>query len=440
MEGAFFMSEHYFDYVNEPRQDILCIDLKSFYASCECVERGLNPLTTILVVMSNAENNGGLALATSPKAKSLLGISNVSRKYEIPNHKDLLIVPPRMNLYIKKNLIINAIYKQYVADEDILVYSIDETFVNVTKSKKLFGMSAYEFAVQFQRDIYHETGLICTVGIGDNPLLSKLALDNEAKKNKNMIATWRYEDVPTTVWKIKSLTDFWGINTRTEKRLKSKGIRTIEELAHYDYFQIKKSNGVIGEQLIAHAWGIDRTNLSDVYTPLSKSIGNSQILMRDYTNDQDIKLVLREIVEQVASRIRRKHLKTGCISVGIGYSRNEQVKGFNRQRAISPTNHSKTLVNDCFTLFDDYYTQGVAVRHISVSFSRLQEDSYSQFTLFEDPHQTLDKEKLDRAIDTIRGRYGFDSIVYASSHLEGATAIKRSHLVGGHAGGMDGLT
>lgn len=163
------MPEHYFDYTNEPRRDILCIDMKSFYASVECVERGLNPLKALLVVMSNAENNGGLALAVSPNAKKQLGISNVTRKYDIPYDKNLLIVPPRMNLYIKKNLQINSIFRQYVADEDILVYSIDETFVDVTKSKKLFNMTAYEFAVQFQRDIYVETGLICTIGIGDNP-------------------------------------------------------------------------------------------------------------------------------------------------------------------------------------------------------------------------------------------------------------------------------
>jgi len=237
-----------------------------------------------------------------------------------------------MNLYIQKNLIINAIFRQYVSDEDILFYSIDETFINVGKSKKLFNMNAYDFAIQFQRDIYHETGLFCTVGIGENPLLSKLALDNEAKHNNDMIAVWRYEDVPNKVWKIDKLTDFWGINTRTENRLKNKGIRTIEELAHSDYFSIKQSLGVMGEQLLAHSWGIDRTNLSDTYFPKSKSIGNSQILMRDYRNEQEIKIVLREIVEQVASRIRQKKLKTSCVKLGIGYSRTETEKGGTRMK------------------------------------------------------------------------------------------------------------
>ncbi len=244
------MSEYYFNYDKEPRDDILCVDMKSFYSSVECVERGLNPLKTMLVVMSNPESGGGIALASSPMAKQVLGISNVTRKYDIPYHKDLLIVPPRMNLYIQKNLVINNIFRQYVSDEDILIYSIDETFIRITASKRLFHMNAYEFAVQFQRDIYHETCLFCTIGVGDNPLLSKLALDNEAKKNKDMIATWRYEDVPNTVWKIKNMTDFWGINTRTEKALNNKGIYSIKELANYDYFSLKASMGVMGEQLL----------------------------------------------------------------------------------------------------------------------------------------------------------------------------------------------
>lgn len=335
------MSEYYFNYDKEPRDDILCVDMKSFYSSVECVERGLNPLKTMLVVMSNAENGGGLALATSPMAKKVLGISNVTRKYDIPYHKDLLIVPPRMNLYIQKNLVINNIFRQYVSDEDILIYSIDETFIRITASKRLFHMNAYEFSVQFQREIYHETGLFCTIGIGDNPLLSKLALDNEAKKNKDMIATWRYEDVPNTVWQIKNMTDFWGINTRTEKTLNNKGIYSIKELANYDYFSLKASMGIMGEQLYAHSWGIDRTKLSDVYVPKSKSIGNSQVLMKDYTDVSEIKIVIREIAEQVATRIRSSGKQTSCVRLTIGYSRFDSERGFNRQTTIQPTNQSK---------------------------------------------------------------------------------------------------
>lgn len=156
------------DYFKEPHDDILCVDVKSFYASVECVERKLNPLTTMLVVMSNAENAGGLVLAASPAAKKRLGISNVSRKYDLPDHKDLLVVPPRMALYIEKNKLIIDIFRKYAIEEDILVYSIDEAFIRVSPVKKLFQASAYEIARMIQRDIYHALGLFVTVGIGDN--------------------------------------------------------------------------------------------------------------------------------------------------------------------------------------------------------------------------------------------------------------------------------
>ncbi|WP_207463743.1 Y-family DNA polymerase [Enterococcus mundtii] len=432
------MADFYFDYTNEPREDILCIDMKSFYASVECRSRGLDPLETMLVVMSNSEQDGGLVLAASPKAKKVLGISNVTRKYEIPYHKDLIIVPPRMNLYIEMNMKINSILRKYVADQDILIYSIDESFVRVTSSKKLFNLSAYGFAETIKNDILNQTGLYCTIGIGDNMLLSKLALDNEAKKNKDMIATWRYEDVQDKVWNIPNLTDFWGINKRTERNLNMRGIRSVRDLAHYNYFVLKESMGVIGEQLIAHAWGIDRTRIDEKYVPKSLSIGNSQILKRDYVNTNEIKIVLREISEQVATRIRTKGLSAGCLHLTVGYSRNEINRGFSRQTKIVPTNNSKELTRHCLTLFDKFY-DGSAVRSLGISYSKFQDSQAFQLSLFENPSKQITNHILDETIDLIRQRYGFTSIVRASSHLEGATAISRSNLVGGHAGGMDGL-
>ena len=434
-----YNKQQFFDYSKEKTDDILCIDMKSFYASVECVELGLNPLTALLVVMSGADSPGGLALAASPRAKKELGISNVSRRFEIPYHPELKIVPPRMNLYIEKNIKINQIFKEYVADEDILIYSIDETFIRVSASEKLFHMSAYDFALQFQRDIYHEMGLYCTIGIGDNMLLSKLALDNEAKNNQDMIAEWRYKDVPKTVWQIPKLTDFWGINRAMEKRLNQLGIFSIYDLAHYDFFHIKSPLGVIGQQLVAHAWGIDRANMTETYQPISKSIGNSQILKKDYIKIHEIKIVIKEVAEQVATRLRVKNMQTGCVSLSIGYSKYSQETGFRRQLKVSPTDSSKMLVEYCLQLFDKYYT-GEPVRSLAVSYSKLESNQSIQLNLFDEPTTVLNDRILDQTIDVIRKRFGFDAIIHASSLLEGATAIERSHLVGGHAGGMDGLT
>ncbi|MBP1042922.1 Y-family DNA polymerase [Vagococcus sp. BWB3-3] len=430
--------EQYFNYELEPINETLCVDMKSFYASVECVERGLDPLDTMLVVMSHAESSGGLVLAASPKAKKVLGISNVSRKYDIPDHPDLIIVPPRMNLYIKRNMEINNIFREYVSDEDLFIYSIDESFVRIQASKRLFGKTAYEFACLFKEQIFEKTGLYCTIGIGSNMLLGKLALDNEAKKNPDMIANWQYQDVPNTLWKIPNLTDFWGINTRTEATLWKMGIRTIDDLAHYDYFAMKARMGMIGQQLIAHAWGIDRTELKESYVPKSKSIGNSQVLMKDYIHEHEIKIVLREMVEQVATRARRKHYQTSCISLSLGYSRGEGERGFSRQLAIPPTNNSRVLYEYALLLFTKHYN-GCAVRHMGVNFSKLTTDEYMQLSLFEDPEEQIADNKLDYLVDGIRHRFGYGAIVHASSIMEGGTAISRSQLVGGHAGGNDGL-
>lgn len=181
-----------FDYTKEPSRDVLCIDVKSFYASVECVERGLDPLKTMLVVMSNSENSGGLVLAASPMAKKVLGISNVTRKNEVPDHPNFIIVSPRMKLYMKKNQEINNLYKRFVSDEDHSVFSVDESFLDVTASLTYFKCdTAYKLAKIIQRVIYNHMGLYVTIGIGENPLLAKLALDNEAKNAPGFVAEWR---------------------------------------------------------------------------------------------------------------------------------------------------------------------------------------------------------------------------------------------------------
>lgn len=248
----------YFDYSREPKSDIAFVDMKSFYASVECVERGLHPLKTSLCVMSRAENANGLILASSPMFKKVFGKNNVSRSYDLPfdiktrkfNYyvarrqgqpitldyvrfieewaRITHIVPPRMDLYIEKNMEIQHIFQNYASPDDILPYSIDEGFIDLTSSLKYFvpdeNISRKDkldmIAARIQRDIYRKTGVYSTVGMSNsNPLLAKLALDNEAKKTPTMRANWSYENVEEKVWNIPNLTDFWGIGERTEKRL-----------------------------------------------------------------------------------------------------------------------------------------------------------------------------------------------------------------------------
>lgn len=439
-----------FDYEKEPSRDILCLDCKSFYASCEAVERGLDPLTVKLVVMSYPSDNtrergSGLILASSPEAKKAYNISNVSRARDLPfpYPDDLVIAAPRMNLYMQVNRKINSIYREFVDDSNIAVYSVDETFLDVTDSLKYFNCDrAYDLARIIQRRVYEETGIFTTVGIGDNPLLAKLALDNESKKNKDMKAEWRYADVASKLWPITDITDIWGIGHRTAIRLKNLGIETMHDLAHFNYYKLKAEMGVIGAQLYAHAWGIDRSFIGEVYVPKSKSVGNSQVLNRDYNKRDEIEIVLRELSDQVATRLRKIDKKTTSVSLWIGYSLkyvdDEGRSGFSKQIAIKPTNSSQKIAEAVLAIFNQFY-YGQTIRNIGINTAKLETPTTQQLDLFDNVENQDQEDDFNAVVDEIRRKHGFTKLVYTSSLLEGGRAIARSSLVGGHAGGMSGI-
>ena len=439
-----------FDYSKEPSRDILCIDCKSFYASCEAVSLGYNPLKVKLVVMSypsdsKKERGSGLILASTPEAKKAYNISNVSRARDLPYPypDDLVIVAPRMNLYMAINKQINNIYRTFVSDDDIAVYSVDETFLDVTNSLTYFKVkSPYEIARLIQTKVFKETGIYTTVGIGDNPLLAKLALDNESKYNKDMKAEWRYEDVERKLWSIPNLTDFWGIGSRTEKRLNKLGIKSVYDLAHFNYYELKDKMGVMGTQLFAHSWGIDRTFLGEEYTPKARSIGNSQVLPRDYTSQAEIEIIIREIADQVATKLRRDNLYTQTLSLWIGYSLSyideDGKSGFSKNIKIPNTNNTKIIANNLIDLFRIHYLNE-PVRNIGVSLSNISSNSNQQLSFFDNVEVLEKNEDIDKVVDEIRDKFGFSKMIYLSSKLEGARALERSKLVGGHAGGMIGL-
>lgn len=439
-----------FDYDKEPSRDILCIDCKSFYASVEAVARGLDPLQAKLVVMSYpgqtaTERGSGLILASSPAAKRAYGISNVSRSRDLPfpYPADLIIAPPRMRLYMEKNRQVNNIYRRFVDEDNHHVYSIDESFIDVTGSLKLFKTaSAFEMARLIQREVYRETGLYTTVGIGDNPLLAKLALDNESKRQANMKAEWRYEDVPAKLWQIGELTDFWGIGRRTAKKLQGMGVDNLYDLAHTSYHQLVNTFGVLGGQLYAHSWGIDRTFVGECYKTKERSIGNSQVLPRDYARAGEIALVIREMADQVGTRLRRAGFKAQAVGLGIGFSLgyvDETGKtGFHQQMQVTATSHSREIADYLLLMFERHYT-GQVVRHVAVRCGQLVSSDGFQLNLFADPVQQAQALQVDYIVDKIRQKYGFKSIVHAASLREGGRAIARSSLVGGHAGGMAGI-
>lgn len=436
-----------YDYRYEPHRVVFMIDNKSFYASCEALRLGLNPMTVALAVLSNPLNSdfgSGLVMAASPLAKQKYGLSNVMRARNLPSKEvapDLILVEPHMNLYIKKSLQVLDVFRKYAADEDIHVYSIDESMLDMTKTWHLFGDDPYLVARKIQKQIHDQLGLYTTCGIGENPLLAKLAMDIEAKHRKSMIACWHYIDVPDTIWQISKLEDVWGINQRTANHLRRLGINNMYQLAHTDPAILQKEFGVIGEQLFAMSWGVDRSIIAEKYVPTSKSYGNSQVLPKDYYQAKEIKIVIREIGEQVAARIRARNLQTCCVHLSVGYSLTAKTKpglnqrtGFSCQNKITATNVNEELTKTLFALFEKNW-HGQAVRTIGVSYSHLVPNNFQQFDLFSSSDQQIKQRKLDQVVDDLRKKYGLASAAKASSFLPGATAIARLGLVGGHNGG-----
>lgn len=426
---------------NEKRRKILMIDSKSFYASCESIARGLNPMRSFLVVMSEAKNtNGGLVLAASPQAKKVLGISNVMRKRDLPQDSRLIIVKPRMNAYIAMNKKVNDIFRTFVAEEDLQLYSIDESFLDVTDSweylKSIYGndLTLQKLARIIQLKVKKALGLYLTVGIGETNVMAKLALDIEAKHNYSLIAEWHFTDLPKKLWSITDLTQVWSIGAKTEKKLKQHGYNSVGDIATSYPYKIKAFLGVQGNDLYALAWGVDRSRIKNKYIPETTSIGNSQVLPRDYYVEAEIKNVIREIGEQVASRLRAKHLVTQVVSISIGFGFAEEKSGFTKQLKITPTNNSKQITSVLFELFDSHYQHEV-VRNIAISAGKLIPNSGEQLDLFQPVQTQINQSQIEKTIDHIRSKYGTTALIKLSSKGKGGTMIERANLVGGHNGG-----
>lgn len=417
------------NYDELPHRSILCIDQKSFYASCSAVMRDLDPLECYLAVVGNKGQPGSVVLAASPKLKKDFGIKTGSRLYEIPNDKRIHIVEAQMSTYLKISTEITKLLTRYVPNMEIFPYSVDEGFADVTSVQNLWG-DPYSIALQIKKDIYENFGLPCTIGIGPNMLLAKLALDLESKKVKNGIAKWSYEDVPEKLWPVSPLSDMWGIGRRIEKRLNGMGIFTVGALAKYDLKRLEKEFGIMGNQLYYHAWGVD---LSEVgAAPITEgqvSFGKSQVLLKDYKGTE-AKTIILELTEDVAMRARSARKAGRTISLGIGYSDSDFGGGFHRSRTIDePTNITMDIYKECIKLFEQFYT-GKHVRHVSVSLSNITDDTNLQLNLFE-PNRTK-LHDLGYVVDKIRHRFGADALLRAVSFTSEGTARNRAKLVGGH--------
>ncbi|MEH7106276.1 DinB/UmuC family translesion DNA polymerase [Bacillus sp. JJ1764] len=415
------------DYSTLPQNKILCVDMKSFYASCSAVMKGLDPLNCYLAVVGDKDREGSIVLAASPKLKKEFGIKTGSRLFEIPKDPRIILAEPKMRTYLRISTEISRVFNRYVPKEAIHTYSVDESFIKVDGALHLWG-DAETIAEKIKKDIEREFQLPCAVGIGPNMLLAKLCLDLEAKRHG--VAEWTYEDVQTKLWKVSPLREMWGIGRRVEKTLNGMGIFTVGQLARYDLEQLEKKFGVMGNQLYYHAWGVD---LSDLGAPIIEgqiSFGKSQILLRDYKDEEEIRHVILEMCEEVARRARTRRKAGRTISLGVGYSQDEFGGGFHRSRTIlQPTNVTMDLYRVCLELFYEHYN-GKTVRQISISLANIVDDCELQLNLFD--RGAHKRRELGYVVDSVRRRFGSGSLLRAVSYTSGGTAKHRATLVGGH--------
>lgn len=415
---------------NYQTRNIMCIDLKSFFASCECIERGLDPFKVPLVVANPKQGNGAITLAVTPFLKAQ-GVASRSRLYDIPRNIKYTIVPPRMKLYITKSKEVVSIYLDYVSKEDLHVYSIDECFLDVTDYLKLYKKTDYELAEEILNKIQEQTGLTATCGIGPNLLLAKVAMDTEAKKYKNGIAKWNYEDIPTKLWPITPLSKMWGIGKRMEKNLNILNIYTIGELAKYDKNKLKDKFGIMGEELWNHANGIDTSKIADFKVQAKdKSYSHSQVLFKDY-NENNIRIIISEMVELLTARLRANNKQTTVIGLGISYSKEINSGFYHTLKLDVPTDSNKELIRYCNIIFDRYYDY-LPIRKVSITCGGLTTKTGVQLNLFEEYQDIKQENKMNATIDEIKNKFGKNSLIKASSLLPDSTAIERNSKIGGH--------
>ncbi len=410
----------------------LCIDLKTFYASVECVERKLDPFSTNLVVADETRGKGTICLAVSPKMK-MLGVKNRCRLYEIPPNIKYIIAKPRMKKYIEYSANIYAIYLKYLSKDDIYVYSIDEAFLDVTNYLKLYKMDEIELAKTILKDIYNTYGLTATVGIGTNLYLAKVALDIMSKHTPTNIGYLDEELYKRKLWHHKPLTDFWQIGRGIEARLNKKRIYDMYDIAHTNPKILYKEFGVNAEFLIDHSWGRETCTIKDIknYKTKNTSISNSQVLFEDYSFE-NARLVLKEMVELNSIKLVEKNLITDTIGLYIGYSKNIINSTGGSMKLANYTNTYSDLMAYFLKLYDSTTNKTVPIRRIGVSFNRLVSDEAQQLSLFENQEKITKERRIELAISNIKQKLGKNAIVRGMDLENGATTILRNKLIGGH--------
>ena len=442
----------------------VCIDLKSFYASVECVERGLDPMTTDLVVADPARGDRTICLAVSPSLKAR-GVPGRPRVFEIPKSFEYIMATPRMSLYIEYAAEIYKVYLDYIAPEDIHVYSIDEVFIDVTKYLRIYSCDPKQMAELLMKEVYERIGVRATAGVGPNMYLAKIAMDIIAKHAGDFIGILDEEAYKDLLWDHRPLTDFWRIGRRTAAKFERIGITTmggIADLARRDEDLLYRMFGIDAELMIDHAFGIEPTEMSDIkgYKTKSHSLSHGQVLMRDYTNDEG-RLIVKEMTEQLCHEMSGIGMVTPNVSLIVGYS--NALKAPMAHGSVSftiMTNAASVIIPAVADLYDRITEKSYSVRRMFVNFNSIQpKDADRQLTIFDIADEEAEEEgatagqmrrdrladeaaglrgkmkrdeALQDAVNRIRDKYGKDAMFRGMDLEEAATTRERNHQVGGH--------
>ena len=487
----------------------IAIDLKSFYASVECVERGLDPLDTNLVVADMSRTDKTICLAVSPSLKSF-GIPGRPRLYEV-NQKvnevnrlrmnrapasrligksvflhelerdkglavDFIVAAPQMAKYLEFSTDIYNIYQKYFSSEDIHVYSIDEVFIDATSYLKTYNMSAHDLTLKIIRDVMYKTGVTATAGIGTNLYLAKVAMDIVAKhipadKDGVRIASLDERSYREKLWSHTPISDFWRIGRGISKRLANHGLYTMGDIAR---FSLKHDGilydefGINAELIIDHAWGYEPCEMKDIkmYKPQNNSLSSGQVLMEPYSYEKT-KIVIKEMVDNMALDLVEKNLVTNHVSLMINYDtsnnlnnyRGEITKNYYGKDVAKPTGGSislseytssgRILSEAILEIYEQTVNRNLMVRRINIGADSVIPKSDSdrvvvkQYSIFSDiekeereyikQKEVLEKENnLQEAIINIRNRFGKNSILKGTNYEEGATGKQRNEQIGGH--------
>lgn len=402
------------------------IDLKSFYASCECAVRHLDIFKTPLVCCDPYRSESSVVMSVTPYLKERYGVSNVCRKRDLPTIPGMIYAVPRMSYYLQVSSYVVSIFLKYVSYEDLHVYSIDESFLNLGPYIKMYG-SPERMIQSIQQEIFNRLGLIATAGIGPNMFLAKIALDNEGKRKKPFLAHWTYEDVPTKLWKIKPIDKIWSIAEGTKNHLARIGINSLEGLAKANSKLLEREFGVMGLQLKNLANGRDDSDIREKVIPLNPSLSNGQTLRKPLSPNECV-LLLREMTDELAIRLRKENYLAGKIGVWA----NMENGSYSKEMTIPyPTDSTKELFQGVQHAFFEKIPCE-KIYGLGISFGKLSKKQQVQLSLFEDVFQKEKEERFDDVMDKIRETYGRNAIFRCSALLENSTIRQRHMQIGGH--------